>query len=108
MGLGGYLAGKSEQEHYTSEKARENYEVIHMPHREEAEIYEIFEPYGITQQEAKPIVEALKRNPEKWVDFMMRFELGLEKPDESRSLISAFTIGSSYFVSLPTLLLEKY
>ncbi len=98
MGLGGYLAAKSEQEHYVSEKAREDYEVEHMPHREEAEIYEIFEPYGVSRAEAKPVVDALKRNPEKWVDFMMKFELGLEKPDESRSLTSALTIGSSYFV----------
>ncbi len=100
MGLGGYLAAKSEQEHYHSEESREKYEVVNMPAREEAEIYEIFLPYGISPQEAKPVVEALKRDPVKWVEFMMKFELGLEKPDESRSLISAFTIGFSYLVCL--------
>ncbi len=92
------MAGQSEIEHYDAERKREAREVEDMPHREEAEIYEIFEDYAVEKHELKPLVDALKRNPVAWVDFMMKFELCLEKPDVNRSYISAFTIGFSYFM----------
>ncbi len=96
MGLGGYLAAKSDAEHYDSERLREQREVKEIPKEEEAEITRVFEEYGITPEESKPVVEALSRKPEKWVDFMMRFELGLEKPDPRRALTSALTIAGAY------------
>src|SRR5579872_3472516 len=98
MGLGGYLAAKGDAEHYASELAREEREVREVPHIEEAEIVEIFEQYGVTEEESKPVMEALKRNPAAWVDFMMKFELGLEKPEPGRALKSALTIGGAYIV----------
>lgn len=98
MALGGYLAGVSEIEHYDSERKREQWEVVHVPHKEEAEISEIFEPYGLTAQQIEPILEHLKKNPELWVDFMMKFELNLERPEANRSWISAITIGVSYLL----------
>lgn len=98
MGLGGYLAGLSELEHYDSERGREEYEVVNMPEREEEEIYEIFQEYGVERSELAPLVGRLKRNPTVWVDFMMKFELGLERPNANRTWISALTIGSSYLV----------
>jgi VIT1/CCC1 family predicted Fe2+/Mn2+ transporter len=98
MGLGGYLAAKSESEHYANEEIRERREIVELPKHEESEIYDIMSRYGITDNETEPIVEALKRNPEKWVEFMMRFELGLERPDPQRSLYSALTIGTSYII----------
>ncbi|PVU85441.1 hypothetical protein BB560_001287 [Smittium megazygosporum] len=98
MGLGGYLAARSEIEHYDAEKEREEIEIVEFPQAEEQEIVEIFEPYGITPEEIAPIIAKLKKNPVKFVDFMMKFELNLEKPDEYRSVISAATIGISYFV----------
>ncbi len=66
------------------------------PAAEEAEVLEVLETYGVKAEEAEPMVRALRRHPEAWVDFMMRFELGLERPDPGRALLSAITIGASY------------
>ena len=96
MGLGGYLAGRSEAEHYASERRREEAEVKTVPEVESREVTQLFEAYGLTPEESRPVVEALMQRPAAWVDFMMRFELGLEKPDPRRALISAVTIGGSY------------
>lgn len=96
MGLGGYLAAKSDAEHYAREREREKLEVIEIPEEEMREVAQVFHSYGLTQQQSAPIVEALSKHPKKWVDFMMRFELGLEKPDPKRAVASAFTIAASY------------
>jgi VIT1/CCC1 family predicted Fe2+/Mn2+ transporter len=96
MGLGGYLAAKSDAEHYAKEHEREKREVVEIPEEEKREVAEVFRSYGLSKEESGPIVEALAKHPKKWVDFMMRFELGLEKPDPKRALISAFTIASAY------------
>ncbi len=98
MGLGGYLAAKGDIDHYANEQRREEREVVLVPHLEEEETSEIFSQYGISEVESRPVVEALKRNPEAWVDFMMRFELGLEKPDPKRAVRSAYLIGGAYIV----------
>src|SRR5256886_12149958 len=96
MGLGGYLAAKSDAEHYAKEREREKREVAEIPHEEMREVAEVFQEYGLTHEETWPLVEALRRQPKKWIDFMMRFELGLEKPDPKRALTSAITIGGAY------------
>jgi VIT1/CCC1 family predicted Fe2+/Mn2+ transporter len=96
MGLGGYLAARGDAEHYTSERLREEREVIDRTHDEEEEIYEIFEQYAVDRTSATPVLQALKRNPKAWVDFMMRFELGLEEPAPNRAHRSALTIAFSY------------
>ncbi len=96
MGLGGYLAAKSDAEHYAKEREREKREVAEIPHEEMKEVAEVFEKYGLTREETRPLVEALRKQPKKWIDFMMRFELGLEKPDPKRALTSALTIGGAY------------
>ncbi|MEO8744145.1 MAG: VIT1/CCC1 transporter family protein [Candidatus Dormiibacterota bacterium] len=98
MGLGGYLAARSEIEHYVSEQRREETEVKTVPDVEAREVEQVFEAYGLTPDESRPVVEALRRRPQQWVEFMMRYELGLEKPDPRRALISAATIGGSYAV----------
>ena len=96
MGLGGYLAAKNDAEHYASERLREQMEVSERPAQESAEVMEVFQSYGLTEEESAPVVEALCRRPEAWIDFMMRFELGLEKPDPKRALMSALTIAGAY------------
>src|SRR6266404_3983894 len=96
MGLGGYLAAKSDAEHYAKEREREKREVKEIPEEEMREVAEVFHSYGLTRKESEPIVEALAKHPQKWVDFMMRFELGLEKPDPKRAFISAFIIAFAY------------
>ena len=98
MGLGGYLAAKSDAEHYAKEREREKREVAEIPHEEMREVAEVFQDYGLTEDETKPIVEALRRQPRKWIDFMMRFELGLERPEPRRAMKSAITIGGAYVV----------
>jgi len=98
MGLGGYLAARSQAEHYASERRREQTEVREKPVAEMAEITDIFADYGITPEESAPVVHALRRHPQAWIDFMMRFELGLERPDPRRALRSAVTIGGAYAV----------
>jgi VIT1/CCC1 family predicted Fe2+/Mn2+ transporter len=96
MGLGGYLAARSDAEHYASERAREQREVGQMPGAEQAEVAAVFSAYGLTTEQIAPILEALRARPGAWVDFMMRFELGLEQPDPKRAFTSAFTIGGAY------------
>jgi VIT1/CCC1 family predicted Fe2+/Mn2+ transporter len=96
MGLGGYLAAKSDAEHYANERRREEREIIERIEVEKAEVAEIFHSYGLTDTESAPVVEALSMRPQAWVDFMMRFELGLEKPDPKRALTSALTIAGAY------------
>ena len=96
MGLGGYLAGKSDVEHYASERKREQLEIVEMTQHERDEVTGIFEAYGITAEESASVVMALERRPEAWVDFMMRFELGLDEPNPRRALQSAVTIAGAY------------
>jgi VIT1/CCC1 family predicted Fe2+/Mn2+ transporter len=98
MGLGGYLAAKGDAEHYASEQAREQREVHERAEEEEAEVERVFEAYGLNEAEIVPIIEAFRRRPKVWVDFMMRFELGLENPDPRRALTSALTIGGAYML----------
>jgi VIT1/CCC1 family predicted Fe2+/Mn2+ transporter len=98
MGLGGYLAGKTEQEHYQSEKLREYSEVENFREQEIQEVKEIFAEYGIDEQGQTILASQLAKNKTKWVDFMMKFELGLEEPDINRARNSALTIGIAYCV----------
>jgi VIT1/CCC1 family predicted Fe2+/Mn2+ transporter len=98
MGLGGFLAAQGDAEHYRNERLREEREVVERTRDEEEEIYEIFDKYGVERQEARPVLEALRRRPQAWVDFMMRFELGLEEPQAGRAGRSAGTIALSYIV----------
>ena len=96
MGLGGYLAARGDSEHYTSEREREQIEIVTRPEDEAAEIYEIFEKYRVPRAAATPVLRALQANPAAYVDFMMRFELGLEEPAANRAHRSALTIAASY------------
>lgn len=96
MGLGGYMAAKSDAQHYASERQREQCEVIEQPDVEARELYDLFASYEIGPGESAAIVAALRERPEAWVDFMMRFELSLEKPDPRRALRSALTIAGAY------------
>ena len=110
MGLGGYLAARGDADHYARERLREEREIVERTHDEEEEIYEIFEGYGVERSECAPVLEALKRNPPAWVDFMMRFELGLDEPAANRAHRSALTIAGAYiaggiFPLLPYMLL---
>src|ERR1700753_298448 len=96
MGLGGYLAAQGDAEHYANERLREEREIVERTRDEEEEIYEIFEQYGVERSDRRPVLEALKRRPQAWVDFMMRFELGLEEPQRNRATRSAIPICLSY------------
>nr|XP_007160446.1 hypothetical protein PHAVU_002G322900g [Phaseolus vulgaris]ESW32440.1 hypothetical protein PHAVU_002G322900g [Phaseolus vulgaris] len=98
MGLGGYLAAKSEADNYSRELKREQEEIIAVPETEAAEVAEILAEYGIQPHEYAPVVNALRKNPQAWLDFMMKFELGLEKPDPRRALHSAMTIAIAYIL----------
>jgi len=98
MGLGGYLAAKSDAEHYYSELKREYREVEEVPEREKDEVRDVFKAYDLKPEQIEAIVDKMAENPDKWVDFMMKFELGLEKPEKGRSLKSALTIALSYIV----------
>jgi len=98
MGLGGYLAARTDFEHYTTEQQRENWEIDHLPDREKEEVAEVFRNYGMDDVQIQPILIAMHNNRQKWLDFMMRFELGLEAPNPKRARMSALTIGVSYIV----------
>lgn len=96
MGLGGYLAAKSDAEHYAKEERRELKEVAEIPEEEMEEVAQVFRGYGLTGEQIAPVVHALSERPKAWVDFMMRFELGLEEPKPERARTSALTIGGAY------------
>ena len=96
MGLGGYLAAKVDVEHFASERAREERETVEMPEEEAAEVAQIFRAYGLDEANVAAVVRTLRADPRRWVDFMMRFELGLEEPDPRRARTSAWTIALSY------------
>ncbi|MBZ5526533.1 MAG: VIT1/CCC1 transporter family protein [Acidobacteriia bacterium] len=96
MGLGGYLAAKTDAEHYASELQREYREIIELRDHEIAEVEDVFKGYGLSPQEMAPVVKAVCADDKRWVDFMMRFELGLEEPLPRRARLSAMTIAGSY------------
>ena len=98
MGLGGYLAGRTEVDYYESELKREYMEVDEFPEKEKAEVREVLEEFGVERHSSAQIVEEMAKDKDKWVKFMMRFELGLEKPDATRARKSAFNIGAAYIV----------
>jgi len=98
MGLGGYLAGKTEADHYNSELRREYDEVERVPEREKDEVKEFFSNLGLSGEVQERAMEEMTRDKDVWVDFMMKYELGLDKPDPQRARKSAFNIGISYIV----------
>lgn len=111
MGLGGYLAAKSDRDHYLNEMQREMQEINEKPEQERREVEEIFKTYGMEEKDIVPVLEKFQAEPKAWVNFMMRFELGIEEPDPKRARTSAFTIALSYIVGgliplLPYMMLD--
>ena len=98
MGLGGYLAAKSDADHYAAEERREHQEIRDIPREEMKEVADIFRGYGMPEEQVGQVVESMTRNPRQWVDFMMRFELGLERPNPKRARTSAAFIAGAYVV----------
>ncbi len=98
MGLGGYLAAKTSAEHYNNERLREAYEIEHMPEAEEQEVDEALIVYGISEKTRAMFIEDLKQNKENYIEFMMRFELGLERPNPNQAYKSGLVIGGAYIV----------
>ena len=96
MGLGGYLAAKTDAEHYATERATEVQETVDIPDREAEEVAVVFRSYGLPEETVATVVKAISSDQNRWVDFMMKFELGLEKPDPKRASRSALTIAGSY------------
>jgi vacuolar iron transporter family protein len=98
MGLGGYLAGRTEVEHYEAEERREFEEIEKFHEVEIRETKEIFATYGLSDDLQEKIAREMSKRPKEWVDFMMRFELGLDRPDKNRATQSALVIGMSYIL----------
>jgi VIT1/CCC1 family predicted Fe2+/Mn2+ transporter len=98
MGLGGYLAARTDAEHYDSERKREDWEIDNLRGKEAQEVESIFQGYGLTGDALQQVVSAITSDRQRWLDFMMHFELGLEEPDPKRAPISAGTIAGSYLV----------
>jgi VIT1/CCC1 family predicted Fe2+/Mn2+ transporter len=98
MGLGGYLAGRTEVDHYQSELKREYDEVERVPEQEKIEVKQVFAEFGLSHSLQNQIADELAKDKKKWIDFMMRYELGLEQPNANRATKSALTIGLSYIV----------
>jgi len=98
MGLGGYLAARTDRDHYKSERERELRETVELPQKEKEEVEEVFRGYGMNDEEMAPVVNAICADQKRWVDFMMKFELGFEEPDPKRARNSAVTIAVSYIL----------
>ncbi len=96
MGLGGYLAARTDRDHYESERQREYRETVELPEKEREEVAEVFRGYGMPEAAIAPVVAAISADQKHWVDFMMKFELGFEEPDPKRARNSAATIAISY------------
>lgn len=96
MGVGGYLAGKTDLDHYRGEMKREYREVELIPEEEKQEVRDVFSQYGLSDRAKDLIVDELSKDKDQWVEFMMRFELGLEKPDQHQASRSALSVGGSY------------
>ncbi len=96
MGLGGYLAARTDAEHYESEREREIRETVELRDHEIEEVAHVFRSYGMTEEQMTPVVKAITSDQKRWVNFMMRFELGLEEPDPKRAVRSALTIAGAY------------
>ncbi len=99
MGLGGYLAGQNDAEHYESEERKEYHEVVAIPEQEKKEVADIFKTYGLDEHAIAPVLKVFEKDPKKWVDFMMRNELNLDRPDRNRARNSGLTIALSYLVA---------
>jgi vacuolar iron transporter family protein len=98
MGLGGYLAARTDFEHYGSERLREHKEILEIPAQEKREVLDIFRAFGLDDDDATRVTSAIMADEDRWVDFMMRYELHLEEPDKKRAPMSALTIGGSYVI----------
>ena len=98
MGLGGYLAAQTDSEHFMNERAREERELREIPDVEAEEVAQIFRNYAVPETAITSIVASLQKDPKRFVDFMMKFELGIDPPDPNRARNSAITIASSYAV----------
>lgn len=98
MGLGGYLAGKTEQDHYKSELKKEYWELEHKREVEIDEVRKVFLAWGMSDKVAEEATMEIIKDDKRWVDFMMKHELGIEEPDPKRAAKSAFNIGASYIV----------
>ena len=98
MGLGGFLAGRTEADHYQSELKREYNEVERVPEQEKAEVMEVFANFGLSRSLQQQVANEMAKDKDKWVEFMMRYELGLEEPHKNVATKSALTIGLSYIV----------
>ena len=96
MGLGGFLAARTDRDHYLSEREREIRETVELPEKETEEVADVFRGYGMSEADLTPVVQAICSDQKRWVDFMMRFELGFEEPDPNRARNSALTIAFSY------------
>jgi len=96
MGLGGFLGGKTEQDHYASEVKREYDEIENLRHKEIEETKAFFASIGLSKDLQDKATEEIAQDKDRWVDFMMKYELGLEKPDPKRATKSALNIGISY------------
>ncbi|KAH6587026.1 hypothetical protein BASA50_000073 [Batrachochytrium salamandrivorans] len=99
MGLGGYLAALSEQEYFDNQREAKALEVKANPAHHCQNLYSVFKPFGVSRKAVQPLVEELSLNGATLLDFIMKFDLVLEKPSKWRALMSALTIGSSYFVA---------
>jgi len=98
MGLGGYLAGKTEIDHYNSELKNEYWELEHKREIEIQEVRDVFLEWGLSKDTAEEATQEIIKDDKRWVEFMMKFELGLEEPDPKRARKSAFNIGLSYII----------
>jgi VIT1/CCC1 family predicted Fe2+/Mn2+ transporter len=96
MGLGGYLAARTDAEHFAGERTREERETHELPEIEAAEVAQVFRGYGLPEETVTAVVGAIRSDRKRWVDFMIKFELGMTEPDPSRARNSALTIALSY------------
>jgi vacuolar iron transporter family protein len=98
MGLGGYLAGKTDMDHYHTELKSEYDEVEKIPGMEKEEVKTFFANIGLSQEMQDKASEEISKDKKQWVDLMMKYELVLDKPDPKRATKSALNIGLSYAV----------
>ena len=88
MGVGAFLASRSQTEVSAANRARERRELDEHPDEEKEELSLFYQLKGLSAEEANELVEKLARNPEGMLDALMLVEFGGEAQDRSPWLAS--------------------
>ncbi len=104
MGVGAFVASKSQRAFFQAEIAREAWEIEHMPDHERDEIRDIYQKLGFAPEEIEIIVRRVTSSPDLWLRVMSREELGLGEQAFDSPVRAGFVTSVAYIVGALLLL----